>query len=106
MDDAIAMVTQPDTTQQTSTNAPTPTPPPSNHREILPPANTNPPPVNHNEVPPATTTTTTASAVRRPVPRPKPGKGTTQPSLRLVPSGNFFLALNRSHHFLLKKVRI
>ena len=31
------------------------------------------------------------------------GKGTIQPGLRLVPSGNFFLALNRSHHFLLKK---
>ena len=30
-------------------------------------------------------------------------KGTIQPGLRLVPSGNFFLALNRSHHFLLKK---
>ena len=48
MDDAIAMVTQPDTTQQTSTNTPTPTPPPSNHREILPPANTNPPPVKNS----------------------------------------------------------
>ena len=35
-----------------------------------------------------------------------PGKGTIQPGLRLLPSGNFFLALNRSHHFLLKKVRI
>ena len=34
------------------------------------------------------------------------GKGTIQPGLRLVPSGNFFLALNRSHQFLLKKVRI
>ena len=34
------------------------------------------------------------------------GKGTIQPGLRLLPSGNFFLALNRSHHFLLKKVRI
>ena len=33
-------------------------------------------------------------------------KGTIQPGLRLVPSGNFFLALNRSHHFLFKKVRI
>ena len=33
-------------------------------------------------------------------------KGTIQPGLRLVPLGNFFLALNRSHHFLLKKVRI
>ena len=33
-------------------------------------------------------------------------KGTSQPGLRLVPSGNFFLVLNRSHHFLLKKVRI
>jgi hypothetical protein len=31
---------------------------------------------------------------------------TIYPSLRLVPSGNFFLALNRSHHFLLKKVKI
>ena len=31
------------------------------------------------------------------------GKGTIQPGLRLVPSGNFFLALNRSHNFLLKK---
>ena len=31
---------------------------------------------------------------------------TIHPGLRLVPSGNFFLALNRSHHFLLKKVRI
>ena len=30
-------------------------------------------------------------------------KGTIQPGRRLVPSGNFFLALNRSHHFLLKK---
>ena len=30
-------------------------------------------------------------------------KGTIHPSLRLLPSGNFFLALNRSHHFLLKK---
>ena len=30
-------------------------------------------------------------------------KGTTQPGLRLVPSGYFFLALNKSHHFLLKK---
>ena len=30
-------------------------------------------------------------------------KGTIQPGLRLVPSGNFFLALNRSHHFLFKK---
>ena len=27
-------------------------------------------------------------------------KGTIQPGLRLVLSGNFFLALNRSHHFL------
>ena len=35
-----------------------------------------------------------------------PGKGIIQPGLRLVLSGNFFLALNRSHHFLLKKVRI
>ena len=35
-----------------------------------------------------------------------PGKGTIQPGLRLVPSGNFFLALSRSHHFLLKRVRI
>ena len=34
------------------------------------------------------------------------GKGTIQPGLRLVPSGIFFLALNRRHHFLLKKVRI
>ena len=33
-------------------------------------------------------------------------KGTIQPGLRLVPSGNFFLALSRSHHFLFKKVRI
>ena len=31
------------------------------------------------------------------------GKGTIHPGLRLLPSGNFFLALNRSHHFLLKK---
>ena len=31
-----------------------------------------------------------------------PGKGTIQPGLRLVPSRNFFLALTRSHHFLLK----
>ena len=30
-------------------------------------------------------------------------KGTIQPGLRLLPSGNFFLALNRSHHFFLKK---
>ena len=30
------------------------------------------------------------------------GKGTIQPGLRLVPSRNFFLALNRSHHFWLK----
>ena len=30
-------------------------------------------------------------------------RGTIQPGLRLVPSGNFFLALNRSHLFLLKK---
>ena len=29
--------------------------------------------------------------------------GTIHPGLRLLPSGNFFLALNRSHHFLLKK---
>ena len=36
-----------------------------------------------------------------------PGKGTSQPGLRLLHSGNFFLALNRSHHFLIKKkVRI
>ena len=28
------------------------------------------------------------------------GKGTIQPGLRLVPFGNFFLALNRNHHFL------
>ena len=33
-------------------------------------------------------------------------KGTIYPSLRLVPSGNLFLALNRRHHCLLKKVRI
>ena len=33
-------------------------------------------------------------------------KGTIHPGLRLVPSGNFFLALDRSHHFLFKKVRI
>ena len=33
-------------------------------------------------------------------------KGTIQPGLRLQPSGNFFLALNKSHNFLLKKVRI
>ena len=32
-------------------------------------------------------------------------KGTIQPGLRLVPSGNFFLALNRSHHFSVKKSR-
>ena len=31
-------------------------------------------------------------------------KGTIHPGLRLLPSGNFFLALNRSHHFLLIKV--
>ena len=37
---------------------------------------------------------------------PITGKGTIQPGLRFVPSGNFFLALNRSHHLLLKKVRI
>ena len=37
---------------------------------------------------------------------PVVGKGTSQPGLRLVPSGNFFLALNRSYHFLSKKVRI
>ena len=30
-------------------------------------------------------------------------KGTIYPSLKLVPSGNFFLDINRSHHFLLKK---
>ena len=30
-------------------------------------------------------------------------KWTIHPGLRLVPSGNLFLALNRSHHFLLKK---
>ena len=29
-------------------------------------------------------------------------KGTIQSGLRLVPSGNFFLALKRSHHFLLE----
>ena len=29
--------------------------------------------------------------------------GTIHPGLRLLPSGNSFLALNRSHHFLLKK---
>ena len=34
------------------------------------------------------------------------GKGTIQPGLSLLPSGNFFLALNRSHQFLLKIVRI
>ena len=34
------------------------------------------------------------------------GKGTIQPGLRLVLSGNFFLALNRSHQFLFKKARI
>ena len=34
------------------------------------------------------------------------GKGTIHPSLSLLPSANFFLALNKSHHFLLKKVRI
>ena len=32
-----------------------------------------------------------------------PGKRTIQPGLKLVPSGNFFLALNRSHHFFVKK---
>ena len=31
------------------------------------------------------------------------GKGTSLPIFRLVPSGNFFLPLNRNHHFLLKK---
>ena len=31
------------------------------------------------------------------------GKGTIQPDLGLVPSENFFFALNRSHHFLLTK---
>ena len=30
-------------------------------------------------------------------------KGTVHPGLRLVSSGNFFLALNRSHHFFKKK---
>ena len=30
-------------------------------------------------------------------------KGTIQPGLRLVLSGNFFLAFNRSHYFLFKK---
>ena len=30
-------------------------------------------------------------------------KGTIHPGLRLVPSGNFFLALNRSHHFVKKE---
>ena len=33
-------------------------------------------------------------------------KGTSQPGLRLVPSGNFLLALNISHQFLIKYVRI
>ena len=33
-------------------------------------------------------------------------KGTIYPGLRLAPSSNFFLALNRSHHFLLKKGKI
>ena len=33
-------------------------------------------------------------------------KQTIHPDLRLVPSGNFILALNRIHQFLLKKVRI
>ena len=33
-------------------------------------------------------------------------KGTIHPSLSLLPSANFFLALNKSHHFLLKKFRI
>ena len=32
-----------------------------------------------------------------------PGKGTIQPGVRLVPSGNLFWALNRSHHFFVKK---
>ena len=35
----------------------------------------------------------------------EPGKGTIQPGLRLVLSVNFFLALNRSHHFMSKKVK-
>ena len=39
-------------------------------------------------------------------PHGQPGKGTIQPGIRLVLSGNFFLALNRNHHFLFKKVRI
>ena len=30
------------------------------------------------------------------------GNGTSHPSLSLLPSGNFFLALNRNHHFLKK----
>ena len=30
-------------------------------------------------------------------------KGTIHSGLRVVPSGNFFFALNRSHHFLLTK---
>ena len=30
-------------------------------------------------------------------------KGTIHPSLSLLPSANFFLDLNKSHHFLLKK---
>ena len=34
------------------------------------------------------------------------GKETIQPGFRLVSSGNLFLALNRSHHFLLKKGQI
>ena len=33
-------------------------------------------------------------------------RGTIQPGLRVVLSGNFILALNRSHDFLLKKVGI
>ena len=33
-------------------------------------------------------------------------RGTIQPGLRLVPSRNSFLALNRSPHFFLKKIRI
>ena len=58
MDDAIAMVIQPDTTVQPATSTTTPTPPPINHHEVIPP----------------TTTTTTTPAVRRLAPR-QTGRG-------------------------------
>ena len=76
MDDAMAMVTQPDTAVQpaTSTTNPTPTPPPINHREVIPPPTPTPPPINHHEVIAPTTTTTTTPAVRRPAPR-QTGRG-------------------------------